>query len=214
MYNYVKVIMSSIPSPYYSIVLPPAEDPACIETNIARVCEVLEKAIPDRYEIIVIEREEVREIAEALRPIYKNIQVITSEGPAVARGWEQANGDILGVLDGDLTSKPTSLTEITKTIDEGADLAITSQYSKHDDETDPSMGCFAIRRTCLSNLNGSPRARQLLIEMLGKENFDCIMENQTNAKQTSETTLQIHSATCLEDKKTPVGRNRRALSKD
>ena len=163
--------------PYFSLVLPSTYDAGNVEMYVANVCEILENRAAGRYEMIMIcgQDESFTAVANTLTPIYEQLRIVEAPGPAVARGWEVAHGDVLGVLDGQLTEKPTSLIQIIDTIEEGADMAIASQYdTEHKLQTDAVLGCFAIRKNCLSRLKESPQGQQMLRDILGEENMQQI----------------------------------------
>ena len=180
---------NSVPSPYFSLVLPPTIPPADLETCVAGICEVLDTSAPERYELIIIDDNAngIASIAESLTPIYRQLRVVRSKNPAVSAGWEAATGDVLSILDGDLSQKPTSLNQLVATIEEGADLVVLGQYAKIDTtKTDnQTVGCLAIRKDCLTCIDDSPQGNKILRDILGEETFQRIREDFVRSSNTS-----------------------------
>ena len=107
-----------------------------------------------------------------------NIIFIETDGPAVAAGWEAARGDVLAVLDGNISQQLTSLQQLIESLEQGSDFVIASQYqheTTNDDE--PLMGCTAIRRESLSKIKDSEQWHKLLFDMLGEDNMQAISDH-------------------------------------
>ena len=114
---------------------------------------------------------------------------------AVIRGWQAARGEVLGVLDGDLQHPPEVLAALWHAIERGADLAVGSRHAQggHAGEqgalrallsflarlcaalllppsalrlSDPTSGCFLVRRTSIAGRRMSPVGYKILLEVL------------------------------------------------
>ena len=93
--------------------------------------------LADDYELIVVDDDSpdrTWEKAQALTPEYPHLQVMRRQqerglSTAVIRGWQVAQGEILGVIDGDLQHPPEVLFNMLEAIDRGADLAVASRNS-------------------------------------------------------------------------------------
>lgn len=174
-------------SPFYSLVLPQFQSLIVSEAYLIEVCAVLNTCAPDRHELLMIAGEEWDASSDELESIQKqNVRIIRETGPRIATGWKQATGSVLGVLDGSVRQKPTSLKEVIEIIDEGADLAISSQYSKVTPELNTDeVGCFAIRKDCLQKIQGTESSNELLLQILGKDNYDAITQQFATHKNQS-----------------------------
>lgn len=123
----------------FSLVIPTFNEARNIEPLCLRLVEVLAKADVS-HEIIIVDDDspdQTWKLAQELSNKYKAIKVIRrmSErglGSAVAAGWKKAEGDILGVIDGDLQHPPELLRSMLKIIrqDPSADIVIASRYTR------------------------------------------------------------------------------------
>lgn len=60
-------------------------------------------------------------------------EVVVREGPpglgrSVVEGWQKAQGEVLGVIDADLSHPPSLLPDLLAEIDGGADVAVATRY--------------------------------------------------------------------------------------
>jgi dolichol-phosphate mannosyltransferase len=121
---------------YFSLIVPTFNERQNIRNIIRILTELLDLALPDVYEIIVVDDnspDRTWEIAQALMPEFPNLRVMRRErekglSTAVIRGWQVARGEILGVIDGDLQHPPEILLELLEAIAKGADLAMASRH--------------------------------------------------------------------------------------
>lgn len=162
-------------SPYFSLVLASLSHPEEVEVSLADIMNVMDKRVPDHYEIILVGKNDngVLDHAASLASEYSQLSVIEDEGPAVVKGWEVARGNILSLLDGKISNTGDTLTQVVDAISDGADLAVASRYDKQT-EGQSAFGCFAIRKHCLSNLHNATDKYQLLIEVLGTDHINKI----------------------------------------
>jgi dolichol-phosphate mannosyltransferase len=108
--------------------------------NIAKIVnllnQLLEEAIPEAYELIVVDDNSpdgTWEIATGLMSEYPQLRVmrrVEERGlsTAVIRGWQVARGEVLGVIDADLQHPPELLLKLWGEIVRGGDLAVASRH--------------------------------------------------------------------------------------
>jgi dolichol-phosphate mannosyltransferase len=131
----------------------------------------------------------------------KNVKVIHREGKkglssAVLEGWKKAEGDILGVMDADLSHPCEKIPEMFREIEKGqADLVIGSRYIKNGgirgwgisrkivsraatllarpftSIKDPMSGFFMIKRKCLLHRDINPKGFKILLELIIKADY-------------------------------------------
>lgn len=166
---------------FFSLIItsPPSSD--SISAIVNAICKILDEHLPNHYEIILIDdNSEILSVATTLAEEYPQLRVFKYSGPTpVAAGWEQADGNVLAVIDGDLTQPPTTLSELAKALKKGSDLAVTSQYKEGSQRTgDPDLSFLAINRKTLPHLNESSKGYQLMLEILGPENIKRMTANK------------------------------------
>lgn len=133
----------------YSLILPHHSDEKKFEVHVANVCSILENHVPNCYEIVAIEG--------------KGSDVPSNE-------WDNVKGEVLVIIDGDLSSKPTVLSDVITSFKEGSDMAFAGQYKEgQKDAIDPELSYFGIRRSSLSRIHESPEGYKLILEILGPE---------------------------------------------
>lgn len=133
----------------FSLIVPLATDTEKFNGHIANVCSVLDDHIPNCYEIVAIDG--------------KGADVPNNE-------WDAVKGEILLIVDGDLDTKPTTLSDIISSFKEGSDMAFAGQYQEGQKVGDqPQLSYFGIRRSSLPRLHESPEGYRLIVEILGPE---------------------------------------------
>src|SRR5919202_6704253 len=93
-----------------SLVIPTYNESKNIPIIIDLLTNTLDKVIPEAYELIVVDDnspDRTWEVAAALMPEYPQLRVmrrVEERGlsTAVIRGWQAAQGEVLGVIDADL----------------------------------------------------------------------------------------------------------------
>ena len=124
---------------------------------------------------------------------------------AVIRGWQVARGEILGVIDADLQHPPEALLQLYAKIERNADLAVASRHVEGGGVSewslarrilsrgaqllglmvlprvvsrvsDPLSGYFLLRRTAIQGKEMKPTGYKILIEVLGRGQFERIEE--------------------------------------
>jgi dolichol-phosphate mannosyltransferase len=120
----------------FSLVIPTYNESKNIETLISILSNLLDRLLPNNYELIVVDDDSpdrTWEVAQSLVPDYPQLRVMRREderglSTAVIRGWQIARGQILGVIDGDLQHPPEALLKMLEAIDQGADLVVASRH--------------------------------------------------------------------------------------
>lgn len=145
------------------------------------------------------------QILEDLKTKYKNLKVIHRNGKlglssAVLEGFKIAEGDIIGVMDADLSHPTEKINEMLENMIKGSDLVIGSRYvaggkiegwslyrkllSKgatilarvFTSVKDPMSGFFMVRKGLIINNTINPKGFKILLELLIKSDYKNIME--------------------------------------
>lgn len=137
-----------LPAPIHlSLIVPTYNESGNIEKIVRILSNILEQALSDSYELIVVDDDSpdlTWEIAQALMQDYPQLRVMrrqTERGlsTAVIRGWQAARGEFLGVIDGDLQHPPDVLVKLLSELDQGADLAVASRHVEEGGVSDWSI---------------------------------------------------------------------------
>lgn len=197
--------LKETPTCKFSLILPTYKEGDNIEKIIKILTELLDDIIPNNYELIVVDDDSpdfTWKIAQDLTPEYSQLRVMrrTEEkglSTAVIRGWQVANGEILGVIDADLQHPPEVLLQLWGEITRGADLAVASRHVEGGGVSewsvmrrflsrgaqmlgliilpevisrvsDPMSGYFLVRRDAIANKTLSPVGYKILIEVVGR----------------------------------------------
>ena len=145
------------------------------------------------------------EVLEELKKENQNLKVIHRKGKlglssAVIEGFKISEGDILGVMDADLSHPSEKISEMYKVITKEADLVIGSRYVKGGkiegwnlyrkilskgatllarvfvNVKDPMSGFFMIKKELITNKEINPKGFKILLELLIKTNCQNIIE--------------------------------------
>jgi dolichol-phosphate mannosyltransferase len=119
----------------FSLIIPTFNESQNIRDIVRILSELLDRIIPDDYELIVVDDnspDRTWELACELIPSYPHLRVMrrkTERGlsTAVIRGWQAARGEILGVIDADLQHPPEILLQLWGEMTKGAELAVASR---------------------------------------------------------------------------------------
>ncbi len=119
-----------------SLVIPTYKERDNIENIINILTGLLDAAIPNNYELIVVDDDSpdlTWQVAQSLIYDYPQLRVMRRQderglSSAVIRGWQAAKGRVLGVIDGDLQHPPEVLLQLLQKIENGADLALASRH--------------------------------------------------------------------------------------
>ncbi|MGK7946386.1 MAG: glycosyltransferase [Microcystaceae cyanobacterium] len=213
--------MSFVTCPTNSLIIPPHHEsdsslqlslilPTYNEgDNIQRIIEVLagilNPVLPNAYELIVVDDNSpdyTWKLALEMTYHYPQLQVIRRVeekglSTAVIRGWQVAQGKILGVIDADLQHPPEILEQLLKEMQRGADLAVASRHIEGGGVSewsvarrflsrgaqvlglvilpevvgrlsDPMSGYFMIRRDAIANQPLSPVGYKIILEVAAR----------------------------------------------
>jgi dolichol-phosphate mannosyltransferase len=120
----------------FSLVIPTFNESQNIGEIVNILSELLDRAIPQNYELIVVDDnspDRTWALACDLMPNYPQLRVMRREkerglSTAVIRGWQAAKGEILGVIDADLQHPPEILLQLWQEMEKGAELAVASRH--------------------------------------------------------------------------------------
>lgn len=157
---------------FFSLIITSPPSAESLGEIVSAICKILDEHLPSHYEIILMDdKPEVLAAATELANTHDQLRVFKYTGDTpVAAGWEQAHGNVLAVIDGDLTQPPTTLSDLTKALKKGSDLAMTSQYKDGKPQNgEPDLSLLAIHKKKLPELNESSKGYQLMVEILGPE---------------------------------------------
>jgi dolichol-phosphate mannosyltransferase len=200
----------------FSLVVPTYNE----SQNLAKLVEILTGLLntyfcdrPASYELIIVDDDSpdlTWQVGLELMPSYPQLRVMRRQGEkglstAVIRGWQAAQGDVLGVIDGDLQHPPETLIAMLHEMQNGADLVVASRHVEGGGVSDwglirrllsrgaqmlgllilphvigrvsdPMSGYFMVRRKAIANCTMNPLGYKILIEVLGRGNIDRVAE--------------------------------------
>ncbi|UBF29409.1 glycosyltransferase family 2 protein [Kovacikia minuta CCNUW1] len=197
----------------FSLIIPTYNESGNIEKLIQQLSAILDPILPNDYELIVVDdnsRDRTWELAANLMADYSCLRVMRRQGEqglstAVIRGWQVAQGEVLGVIDGDLQHPPEILPKLLAAIENRADLAVASRHVEGggvsswslvrrflsrgaqmlgiillprvvSSVSDPMSGYFVLRRQAIAGKILSPVGYKILIEVLGRGEINRIVE--------------------------------------
>ncbi len=193
------------PTLYLSLVLPTYNERQTLPALLAQLTALLDRRLPNNYEVIVADDDSpdrTWELALGLMHRYPHLRVLRRQderglASAVARGWQAARGEVLGVMDADLQHPPATLLDLVAAMHSGVDLAIASRHSERDRSqdwsrwrqllssgarglcwlllpqasrytTDPLSGYFLVRRQAIANCLLAPVGYKILLEVMSR----------------------------------------------
>lgn len=196
-----------------SLVIPTYNERQNVMALVARVTRLLDHAMPGDYELILVDDnspDRTWEVGQALAADFAALTVmrrLSERGlsSAVIRGWQVAQGQILGVMDADLQHPPDSLLKLLAAIQTGADLAVASRHVEGGGVSewsfvrrtlsrgaqilgllllpkvlsrvsDPMSGYFLVRRAAIAGPLLHPKGYKILLEVLGRGQIETIAE--------------------------------------
>ena len=188
-----------------SLILPTFNESGNISEIVRILSDLLDPAWAGRYELIVVDDnspDRTWKIALDLTKQYSQLKVLHREtekglSTAVIRGWQAAQGEILGVIDADLQHPPEILLQLLAEMERGADLAIASRHVEGGGVSEWSMirrflsrgaqmlglvilpevinrlsdqmsGFFMVRRNAIAGVTLSPVGYKILIEVAAR----------------------------------------------
>jgi len=199
--------------PWLSLTIPTYKE----ADNIAKLVEILsrllDEATNEDYELIVVDDNSpdgTWKQAAALMEHYPRLRVMrrTEErglSTAVIRGWQVAQGSVLGVIDGDLQHPPETLLQMLEHMRQGTDLVVASRHVEGGGVsnwslarrflsrgaqllglvicpnvvgrvTDPMSGYFMVRRSAIAEVVMDPRGYKILLEVIGRGQIETVAE--------------------------------------
>jgi dolichol-phosphate mannosyltransferase len=180
--------------------------------NVQKLIKKIQKEFKENKingEIIIVDDNSpdgTGQILEKLKKKQKNLKVIHRKGKlglssAVLDGWKIADGEVLGVMDADLSHPPEKIKELFLTIENGeADFTIGSRYTKggkiegwnlkrklmsktatflsrvYTKVKDPMTGFFMIKKDVIKNVDLNPKGFKILLEIIIKGKYENIKE--------------------------------------
>lgn len=204
---------SSPQSVTFSLIIPTYNESKNLEKLVEVLSEILNSYWDGSYELIVVDDDSpdlTWQVGLDLMPKYPHLRVMRRQGEkglstAVIRGWQAAQGEILGVIDGDLQHPPETLINMLGEMKNGADLTVASRHVEGGGVSDwgfirrvlsrgaqmlgliilpnvigrvsdPMSGYFMVRREAIANCLMKPSGYKILIEVLGRGNIGSVAE--------------------------------------
>ncbi|MDB9494671.1 polyprenol monophosphomannose synthase [Spirulina major CS-329] len=209
------LIVPPLTQPRYrlSLIIPTYQECQTIQPLLHSLTGLLDAACPEQYELIVVDDNSpdgTAAVVESRLEDYPAVRLIcrTQErglSTAVIRGWQQAQGEYLGVIDADLQHPPEILLALYQALEAGADLAVASRHVPGGGVSDwnlgrrvlsrgaqalgwlilprvlgavsdPLSGYFMVRRDAIASQRMNPVGYKILIEVLARGQCDRIQE--------------------------------------
>jgi dolichol-phosphate mannosyltransferase len=198
---------------YLSIIIPTFNEGENIEKLTRQLSQLLDTALPNDYELIVVDDDSpdrTWQLTLTLTSKYPNLRVMRRQqeqglSTAVIRGWQVAQGEVLGVIDADLQHPPETLLQLLTELQRGADLAVASRHVEGGGVsswsltrrflsrgaqllglillpkvvsriTDPMSGYFLVRRQAIAETALNPLGYKVLLEVLGRGQIEHVAE--------------------------------------
>jgi dolichol-phosphate mannosyltransferase len=186
--------------PHISLVVPTYNERENLPPLLARICRALDSC---PYEVVVVDDNSpdgTAAVASELCDKYP-IRLIRRAGArglasAVVRGFKQASGDYLAVMDADLQHPPETLPSLLRCVENGADIAVASRYTSGSSlgdwgigrramslgaslaarlvvpsargMNDPMSGFFVLKRSVVEGIQLNPVGYKILLEILAE----------------------------------------------
>jgi len=191
-----------------SVIIPCYNEKENIEHIIKAVFRVLREN-GFEGEVIVVDDESpdgTAAIAQGMMDRLKDLRVVVRKGEkglssAIVRGFREAKGDIIVVMDADLSHPPELLPELVRPLLDGrCEMTIASRYVKGGgtegwplkrrmiskgatllarlitDVCDPMSGFFAIKRSVVDGVELNPKGYKIALEVLARGNYRKVIE--------------------------------------
>jgi dolichol-phosphate mannosyltransferase len=197
----------------FSLIIPTYNERGNVAKIVEQLANLLDGFIPGGYELILVDDnspDKTWEVAQSLIETYPQLQVMRRQqerglSSAVIRGWQVAQGEILGVIDADLQHPPEVLLKLLQATLDGADLAVASRHVEGGGVSDwsvvrrflsrgaqllglmvcpnvvgrvsdPMSGYFMVRRSAIAGPHLNPLGYKILLEVIGRGNIGEIAE--------------------------------------
>lgn len=198
---------------YFSLIIPTFNEGKNVRAIVELLTKTLDGVIPGDYELIVVDDnspDRTWELAQELTAEYPQLRVMRRQkerglSTAVIRGWQVAQGQVLGVIDADLQHPPEVLQKLLAQIEQGADLAVASRHVEGGGVSewsiarrvlsrgaqmlglvilpgvvgrvsDPMSGYFMFRRSAIAGYYMDPKGYKILLEVIGRGNVQELAE--------------------------------------
>jgi dolichol-phosphate mannosyltransferase len=197
----------------FSLIVPTYNESKNLANLVAILTSLLDESVPEQYELIIVDDDSpdlTWQVGLDLMPDYPQLRVMRRQGEkglstAVIRGWQASQGEILGVIDGDLQHPPETLIKMLDEMGKGADLVVASRHVEGGGVSDwgfmrrilsrgaqmlgliilpnvigrvsdPMSGYFMVRRSAIANRLMNPLGYKILIEVLGRGDIGSVAE--------------------------------------
>ncbi len=197
----------------FSLIVPTYNESKNLANLVAILTSLLDESVPEQYELLVVDDDSpdlTWQVGLDLMPDYPQLRVMRRQGEkglstAVIRGWQASQGEILGVIDGDLQHPPETLIKMLDEMGKGADLVVASRHVEGGGVSDwgfmrrilsrgaqmlgliilpnvigrvsdPMSGYFMVRRSAIANRLMNPLGYKILIEVLGRGDIGSVAE--------------------------------------
>lgn len=196
-----------------SLVIPTYNEGKNLGPLLQKLTAALDVSWWGRYELILVDDDSADltwQSALDLIHRYPQLRVMRRQqekglSTAVIRGWQVAQGQVLGVIDADLQHPPEKLPDLLQAMAEGADLAVGSRHVAGGGVSewsflrrflsrgaqmlglfilpnvigrvsDPMSGYFLVRRDAVVDVHLNPKGYKILIEVIGRGDISTIAE--------------------------------------
>ncbi len=188
-----------------SVIIPTYNEDENIETIVILLSKVLRRI---DYELIICDDNSSDNTIKVIKQLSGKfpVRLLLREGSrglslAVIDGFKSAKGDILCVMDADMSHPPESIPEMLSKIEkEGFDLVVASRYVNGSviigwsivrkissyissifsrpltSITDPLSGFFMLTKPVIENLNLKVKGYKILLEILVRGNYEKVSE--------------------------------------
>jgi len=197
----------------FSLIVPTYNESQNLPKLVEVLSQLLDNYFDGNYELIIVDDDSpdlTWQVGLDLMPNYPQLRIMRRQGEkglstAVIRGWQVSQGEILGVIDGDLQHPPETLINMLDTIANGADLVVASRHVEGGGVSDwgfmrrilsrgaqmlgllilpnvigrvsdPMSGYFMVRRSAIANYPMNPLGYKILIEVLGRGSIGTVAE--------------------------------------
>ncbi|MDI6798855.1 MAG: glycosyltransferase family 2 protein [Candidatus Aenigmarchaeota archaeon] len=189
-----------------SIIIPTYNERENLPIAVERIFKVFKENRIEGEVVVVDDNspDKTGKIAERLKKRHK-MQVLHRRAKlglssAVLEGFNVAKGEILGVMDADLSHPPETIPKLIKAIENGADIAVASRYIKNGgiegwgikrkviskaatflakgltSLADPVSGFFFLKKDVLDEVELNPKGYKIGLEIFAKSKDKKIME--------------------------------------
>ena len=199
--------------PWLSLVIPTFNECNNLVPLVEQLTQLLDRQLGSNYELIVVDDDSpdgTWELGLQLTSRYPALRVMRRQAEsglssAVIRGWQVAEGQVLGVIDADLQHPPEILLQLLAKMQQGTDLALASRHVEGGGVSewsllrrtlsrgaqilglvvlpdvvgrvsDPMSGYFLVRRGAIAGPRLNPRGYKILLEVLGRGHIRHIAE--------------------------------------